>query len=365
LIIVDGELRPSQWFYLEKILKVSVFDRTRVILEIFKERADSKEARLQVRLAELHYEKPFVRELIHRARSGEHPGLMAGGEYQVDDYFEMIKKQMKKIRDDLRRIKEERELRRQHRYTSGFYLVSLAGYTNAGKSSLLNLLSKETVTVGGKLFTTLSTTTRRIEQKTLPILLTDTVGFIQNLPTWIIDAFHSTLEEIRVADIILLVADVSDEKNTLENKLRISLNELMEIGVSSEIIIVLNKRDLLQPKDLEEKMNFLSSFRLFNDKSLIAIAVKTKENIDGLIETIYHLLPNVSSLKIILPMSNESQSFLSWLYQTAHVKEITYGDGIKLSLECNSKMREKIIARCLDLGGVIIDQERDDAVLNQ
>ncbi|MFE3846015.1 GTPase HflX, partial [Thermoplasmatota archaeon] len=101
LIVIDGRLKPSQWFNLEKKLNVNVYDRIRLILEIFKERADKKEAKLQVRLAELQYEKPFVKELIHRARSGEHPGFMAGGEYQVDDYFEMIKKQIKKIKNNL------------------------------------------------------------------------------------------------------------------------------------------------------------------------------------------------------------------------------------------------------------------------
>ncbi|MCJ2534291.1 MAG: GTPase HflX, partial [Candidatus Thermoplasmatota archaeon] len=203
LIIVNGELKPSQWFALEKRLSVDVYDRIRLILAIFEEHAERKEARLQVKLAQLHYERPFVRELIHRARSGEHPGLMAGGEYQVDDYYEMIKKQMKKIRSDLKKIRNDREVHRKTRYKSGFYLVSLVGYTNAGKSSLLNLLSGEDVKVEGRLFSTLSTTTRRIlqktKEKTIPILLTDTVGFIENLPSWIIDAFHSTLEEIEVA----------------------------------------------------------------------------------------------------------------------------------------------------------------------
>ena len=138
LIIINGKLKPSQWFILEKKLDVQVYDRVRLILTIFEEHAERKEAKLQVRLAQLQYERPFVRELIHRTRSGEHPGLMAGGEYQVDDYYEMIKKQTKKIRQELKNISDNRELRRRHRHTSGFYLVSLAGYTNAGKSSLLN-----------------------------------------------------------------------------------------------------------------------------------------------------------------------------------------------------------------------------------
>ena len=166
LVIVNGELKPSQWFSLEKKLETKVYDRIRLILAIFEEHAERREALLQVKLAQLQYERPYVRELIHRAKAGEHPGLMAGGEYQVDDYYEMIKRQTKKIREDLQKIRENRELQRQTRYKSGFYSVSLAGYTNAGKSSLMNLLSGEKVKVEEQLFSTLSTTTRSITQKT-------------------------------------------------------------------------------------------------------------------------------------------------------------------------------------------------------
>jgi len=155
LIVIDGKLKPSQWFNLEKNLNIKVYDRIRLILEIFKQRANKKEAKLQVRLAELQYEKPFVKELIHRTRSGEHPGFMAGGEYQVDDYFEMIKKQIKKIKNNLKKIEIGRKIQRKNRHISGFYLLSLAGYTNAGKSSILNILSNEKIKVEEKLFSTL------------------------------------------------------------------------------------------------------------------------------------------------------------------------------------------------------------------
>ncbi|RLF42653.1 MAG: GTPase HflX, partial [Thermoplasmata archaeon] len=142
---VNGELRPSQWFNIEKFLGISVYDRIHLILEIFADRARRKEARLQVKLARLRYERPFVRELIHRAKAGEHPGFMAGGEYQVADYYEMIKRQMRKIKKELEKIGEVREVRREQRKEKGFYLVSLVGYTNAGKSSLLKFLTGENV----------------------------------------------------------------------------------------------------------------------------------------------------------------------------------------------------------------------------
>ena len=120
-MIINGQLKPSQWFNLEKQLSIEVYDRTRLILAIFEKRAERKEANLQVKLAQLQYERPYVRELIHRARNGEHPGLMAGGEYQVDDYYEMIKKQMKKTRVQLQKIRQNRELKRVHR--RGYYGV--------------------------------------------------------------------------------------------------------------------------------------------------------------------------------------------------------------------------------------------------
>jgi len=354
LIIVDGELKPSQWFTLEKRLNVEVYDRVRLILEIFKERADRKEARLQVKLAELQYEKPFVRELIHRARSGEHPGLMAGGEYQVDDYFEMIKKQIKNIRENLEKIRDEREVRRRHRHVSGYYLISLAGYTNAGKSSLLNILSGEEVKVEGRLFSTLSTTTRKIYNKNLPILLTDTVGFIQNLPAEIIDAFHSTLEEIEVADVILLVADVSEKSEIVESKLKISLDELVGIGATSPVIIVLNKIDLPSGENLDEIIESLQKLGLTNNRKVIPISVKNSKNIDLLLNAIYELLPQLAKIKMRMPINEKTQSFISWIYEKAYISEISYKDCVTLSVECNTKIRDKIVTKCRNFGGFVI-----------
>ena len=354
LIIVDGEIKPSQWFILEKKLNIEVYDRVRLILAIFEERADRKEARLQVKLAQLQYERPFVRELIHRARAGEHPGLMAGGEYQVDDYYEMIKKQMKKVKEQLDNIRDERELRRRHRHKSGFYLVSLAGYTNAGKSSLLNLLSGETVKVEGRLFSTLSTTTRKINNKNVPILLTDTVGFIQNLPAYIIDAFHSTLEEIEVADVVLLIVDVSEEKGVMTNKLRISLDELIEIGVNSPIIITLNKADLISEQELKDKIEYIQKQGSFKNRKITSISVKNRENIDKLLDFIYESLPQLVKFKIKLPVNQETQSFISWIYEKAHVLDISYDENVTLFIECNINLRDKIVSKCQDFNGIVV-----------
>jgi len=354
LIIVDGKLKPSQWFILEKRLNVDVYDRIRLILAIFEKRADRKEARLQVRLAQLQYERPFVRELIHRARAGEHPGFMAGGEYQVDDYYEMIKKQMKKIKMNLKKIRDEREVRRQHRHIGGFYLVSLAGYTNAGKSSLLNLLSGEQVKVEGKLFSTLSTTTRKINNKNFPILLTDTVGFIQNLPVWVIDAFHSTLEEIEVADVVLLIVDTSEKEEIIGNKLKVSLDELVELGVTSSIIIVFNKTDLLSKEEVTARINYLQKIKLTKNRKTVFISVKNKKNIDMLMGIVYQSLPNIARVKLRLPVNEKTQSFISWVYEKAHVSDISYDDYVTLCVECNARIKNKIVSKCEAINGSII-----------
>jgi GTP-binding protein HflX len=354
LVIVEGELKPSQWFTLEKTLNLDVYDRIRLILALFEERAERKEARLQVRLAQLQYERPFVRELIHRARAGEHPGFMAGGEYQVDDYYEMIKKQMKKIRENLEKIREEREVRRRYRHIGGFYLVSLAGYTNAGKSSLLNLLSGETVKVEGRLFSTLSTTTRKITSKNIPILVTDTVGFIQNLPAWIIDAFHSTLEEIEVADVVLLVVDISEEPEVVGKKLQVSLNELVEIGVESPVVIVLNKIDMIAKGELDRRINYLEKSGLTKDKKIVSISVKNRSSIGLLLDTIYESLPHLVRVDIRLPVNEKTQSFVSWIYDKARVSDICYGEFVSLSVDCNVEIRDKIVSRCKDLDGFVV-----------
>ena len=180
---------------------------------------------------------------------------MAGGEYQVDDYYEMMKKQMKQIKEKLAHIRKQRMVRRRHRHYSGYYLVSLAGYTNAGKSSLLNELTNEGIDVEDRLFSTLSTTTRKLTQSKIPILLTDTVGFIQRLPAWMIEAFHSTLEEIKEADVVVLVVDGGDSLNNFEQKLTTSLDELLDLGVNNPVLIAINKKDLIAQEELQTKID--------------------------------------------------------------------------------------------------------------
>jgi GTP-binding protein HflX len=238
LVIVNAALKPSQIFNLQQAFRegagdeaehVEVYDRTRLILEIFRERARSPEARLQVELATLQYEMPLVKEAISQAKRGERQaGMFGGGEYEVNQYHDMMKRRMVRIRRDLEKMRRERDLRRRHRRRGGFHLVSLAGYTNAGKSSLLKALSEEHVLAENRYFSTLSTKTARAKSERREILVTDTVGFIEDLPPWMVEAFHSTLEEIALADVILLVVDATDTVEEMARRLRSSLRILWE-----------------------------------------------------------------------------------------------------------------------------------------
>jgi GTP-binding protein HflX len=206
--ILDCSLRANQIFNLENKFHVRVLDRSALILMIFLHHARTNEAKLQVEYAILNHQIPYVTEVVRRTKLGEHPGYLAGGEYKVDEYFRLTKQRIRKIQGNLKKIKTSREQRRKHRRRSGFQLMTLAGYTNAGKSALLQTLTRAPVLVDDRLFSTVSTKTRRFRASKL--LFTDTVGFIRNLPTQLVEAFKSTLEEIIYADHIVLVVDVSE-----------------------------------------------------------------------------------------------------------------------------------------------------------
>ena len=200
--------------------------------------------------------------------------------------------------------------------------------------------------VDGRLFSTLSTTTRKIQNRTPPILLTDTVGFIEDLPAWIIDAFHSTLEEIEVADVVLLVVDANEPPESVEKKLQISLKELRELGVTASVIIVLNKIDLLEEKNRENVKNYLKQTGVIDKKICIPISVKDKIGIDLLQESIYQTLPRLVAMKLTIPNTKQSQAFISELYEKTRVNNITYDENITIHLECNEKIRGKILSKC-------------------
>ncbi|MDO5335694.1 MAG: GTPase HflX, partial [Coriobacteriia bacterium] len=256
LVVFDDELTPSQQSNLEKIVgkSVKVIDRTALILDIFALHASSREGRLQVKLAQNQYLYPRLRGMwAHLAsnRMGGGVGSRFGeGESQLEVDRRLIRDRITAIKHELKRVSKTRDLQRKQRYDSGVFKVSLAGYTNAGKSSLLNRLTNAEVLSYDKLFATLDSTTRQFQ---LPegrqITLTDTVGFIQKLPTTLVEAFKSTLDEINGSDLILHVVDSSDPN--LLNQIATVQDVLQQIG-AQEIgrVMLFNKTDLLTDDEL-------------------------------------------------------------------------------------------------------------------
>ncbi len=275
-VIIDGILKSSQWYKLEKELGIRVDDRIKLIIDIFANRARSREAMMQVEYANLQYEVSHIREIIHQIRLGEHPGFMGGGEYEIADYYERIRRKMAKIRRELEKMKIHREERRKRRREEGYILVGIAGYTNTGKSTLLQALSGREVIIEDRMFSTLSTRTSRIGKE--KILITDTVGFVHDMPPWLIRAFEPTLEEIYRADIILLLLDCSDDIEEFKGKMHLSL-EILESKSEGKIIPVINKIDLCD--DLEEKCEIAREI----DEPVL-ISAKMGMGIDALIERI-------------------------------------------------------------------------------
>jgi GTP-binding protein HflX len=231
----------------------------------------------------------------------------------------------------------------------GFPSVSLAGYTNSGKSTLFQALTGENVPIDQGVFTTLSTTTRLLDLFGEPVLLTDTVGFIDKLPITLIEAFRSTLEETIFADLILLVVDVSEPLEEIKRKLGCCLDTLREIGASGmPILIALNKIDLIPKGDLEPKIESLSE----HSSSLIPISALHGVNLDALkVRIADHLIRRVkSSLRI--PVNEDALSFLSWIYDNANVIKVAYLDShLEVSLLARPTVTEKIRHSIKGLGG--------------
>jgi len=245
-VIFDNPLRTIQAYNLAKATHVENIDRFQLILEIFTKRATTTEANLQIQLATLRNELKHAKEKVRLSKRGEQPGFMGIGVYEADVYRDAIKRQVHTIQQKLKHIREKRILHRERRTELGFYSISLAGYTNAGKSSLFNALAEETAVVNNALFTTLSTTTRLIEFSRRRFLLTDTVGFVERLPLTLIEAFHSTLEETIYSDLILLVLDINEPIETIRKKNLTCQQTIDRIGASGvPVITALNKIDKL------------------------------------------------------------------------------------------------------------------------
>jgi len=289
-IIFDDVLKPSQNYNLASELKTEILDREALILKIFESRAASAESKFQVKLAQLRYEMSRAREKVRLSKGGEQPGFMGLGTFEVDVYYNEIKRRMINIKSKLVKVSKQRELHRQGRKRLGFKIISLAGYTSAGKTTLFNLLTGEQKEKSVKLFTTLSTTVRRVKINHEVALISDTVGFISKIPAYMIEAFKSTLEELLYADIVLVIIDASDGLFELRKKFRSCYGTLIEIGVEpNKMTFVLNKSELLTNDEILNKVDYLE---LKENKEWIDISAITEKNIDKLKKSIGKVFQN-------------------------------------------------------------------------
>lgn len=334
MVIIDEEISPSQQRNLEEALGVKVLDRTGLILDIFAQRARSREGKIQVELAQLEYNLPRLYGLGQvLSRLGGGIGTRGPGETKLETDKRHIRKRISTLKAQLKEIKQQRGVLRVERKRNRISVVSLVGYTNSGKSSLLNTLCGSDVFAENLLFATLDTTTRQLQlEDNDTILLTDTVGFIRKLPHHLLDAFKSTLEEVVVSDAIIIVVDASDMY--AENHIQIVEDILHELGAGEKpCIIALNKVDIVE----EDKIP-----RVDSDCPIVEISAKTGIGLDKLKEHLRDLLCEVR-VKVTLEIPFSEGGVLSWLYDNSKVLSVDYSEvGSVVEAEMDKEAKEKV-----------------------
>jgi GTP-binding protein HflX len=360
VVIFDNQLGPYQTYNLGNVLPegTRLLDRFRLILEIFGQRAQTRKAQLQVELAELRYELPRAEAKASLAKRDERPGFMGLGEYD-ESREQDIKSRISRIRDELADIEQTEAHRREQRRESGFDLVALAGYTNAGKSTLLRRLAddldvdenadrhpdlEETAESEDRLFTTLGTTTRRAAMDQRDVLVTDTVGFITDLPHWLVESFKSTLDAVYRADLVLLVVDVSEPVEEIREKLVTCHDTLYERN-EAPIVTVLNKIDAVDDAELARKREALSALA----PNPVAVSARDGIDVESLCDRIDRELPSFERERLVLPMSDEAMSVVSWIHDNARVEAVDYGEQVVIEFEARPAVVEQSRSKAGDL----------------
>jgi GTP-binding protein HflX len=335
-IIFSNQLSTTQIYNISETCKCEVIDKFQLILEIFAKRATTKRSKLQVELAKLQYELPKAKAIMSLLKKEERPGFMGLGSYE-DSYEQDIRSRINRIQKELASVQKENESLRIKRHEYGFSIISLAGYTSSGKSTLFNALVDENVHVEDMLFTTLLPITRALNIRGRRVLLTDTVGFIEDLPHWMIDAFRSTLNEIFLADVILLVVDSCESPDIMRQKLVTSHDTLWEQIKGVPIITVLNKIDRITENELKERLENLG----YLTPNPVAVSAKNGLGFDELKMEIYRQLPKWKRDTVSLPMSEYGMSIVSWLFNEGIVHNINYKDRIIVDFEARDEIIQK------------------------
>lgn len=303
LVIFDDELSPSQLRNIERELECRILDRTNLILDIFAQRAKTAYAKTQVELAQYQYLLPrLTRMWTHLERQRGGIGMRGPGESQIETDRRIILDKISRLKEQLKKIDKQMASQRGNR--GNMVRISLVGYTNVGKSTLMNLLAKSDVFAENKLFATLDTTVRKVVIENVPFLLSDTVGFIRKLPTQLVESFKSTLDEVREADILMHVVDISHPN--FEDHIRVVKQTLQEIGAGNKpVFIIFNKIDAYRYVEADEfeigpkKQENISLEELKNswmykeNTPAIFISAKQKLHIDKLRNDLYKMVAEI------------------------------------------------------------------------
>ena len=338
MVIFDNDLSPSQMRVLTELLGVQVLDRCGLILDIFAQRAKTKEGRLQVELAQYQYLLPRLTGMwTHLERqagtSGKGPiGSKGPGETQLETDRRHIRRKIDKLRDDLEEVRRVRATQRQRRQKNEIPVVAIVGYTNAGKSTLLNHLTGADIPANDRLFDTLDTTSRLLTvSDTLDVVISDTVGFIRKLPHQLVEAFKATLEELEYADLLLHVIDVSNPE--WQQQAQVVENLILELGAGElPRIDVFNKCDCIPAGEI-----------MPHGRDICAISARTGEGVDELLKMIGERL-DAGSRRVTLHIPYDKGGVLDQLYREAKVEDVAYGETIDVTAVCTPKVLGRLEA---------------------